>query len=523
MRMRRPCLATPFGIAALLGLYAGCALPARAQPIEDPSLLGPPVYKDTVPFKRPSDPKPPSASPPANSAGTSGFDASNAPKKKKPKRAIETKNLPVLPVRPQDATLAPVYQQQPDAAARYSRRGTGGVTPDTFGNTFRRPLKRKAEEDPYAPLGIVAGAFILKPAVEITTGRDSNPGRTHNGPSSPFVQVAPELQLKSDWLRHEVSTNLRGGYIWYSALPSFDKPNFDGKANARIDVTSDTRANVEGRYSYTVDSPGDPNLPASVSKPPVNVGFGGSAGLTQQFNALELTLKGNADRSEYGDATLNGGTLSSQKDRNFDQYSGQLRGGYEIYPGIKPFVEGMLDTRIHDLESDASGFQRDSDGRTIKVGSTFQLAKKLVGEVSVGYTTRSYKDARLPELRGMIADSSLVWYASPLTTATFIAKSSVDESTILGVSGILHRDVGFQIDHSFRRWLIGTVKLGYGLDSFQGDVRKDQRYAASAGLIYKINREVQLKGEFRQEWLRSNISGNDYTASVLLFGLRIQR
>ena len=34
---------------------------------------------------------------------------------------------------------------------------------------------------------------------------------------------------------------------------------------------------------------------------------------------------------------------------------------------------------------------------------------------------------------------------------------------------------------------------------------------------------VQVKGEFRQEWLRSNVSGNvDYSASIFLLGLRVQ-
>jgi hypothetical protein len=51
----------------------------------------------------------------------------------------------------------------------------------------------------------------------------------------------------------------------------------------------------------------------------------------------------------------------------------------------------------------------------------------------------------------------------------------------------------------------------------------DERYSASAALIYKLTRTVQIKGEFRQEWLRSTDSGADYTASIFLLGLRLQR
>ena len=90
------------------------------------------------------------------------------------------------------------------------------------------------------------------------------------------------------------------------------------------------------------------------------------------------------------------------------------------------------------------------------------------------------------------------------------------------MSGILYRDVGLQVDHAFRQWLIGTVKFGFGLDDYVGSSREDKRYSAGVGLTYKVNRMVQIKGEARRDWLRSNTSGNDYTADVFLLGVRLQ-
>jgi hypothetical protein len=34
---------------------------------------------------------------------------------------------------------------------------------------------------------------------------------------------------------------------------------------------------------------------------------------------------------------------------------------------------------------------------------------------------------------------------------------------------------------------------------------------------------MQVKAEVREEWLRSNLPGNDYAATVMLLGLRLQR
>jgi hypothetical protein len=43
------------------------------------------------------------------------------------------------------------------------------------------------------------------------------------------------------------------------------------------------------------------------------------------------------------------------------------------------------------------------------------------------------------------------------------------------------------------------------------------------GLTYKLNRMMQIKGEFQQNWLRSNVTGSDYAASIFLLGLRVQQ
>jgi hypothetical protein len=112
---------------------------------------------------------------------------------------------------------------------------------------------------------------------------------------------------------------------------------------------------------------------------------------------------------------------------------------------------------------------------------------------------------------------------TPLTTVTATAKSSVNEVIVAGVSGDLSRDLGLQIDHAFRRWLIGTAKLGYGTDDYVGLERLDHRFFASVALVYKLTRELQLKGEVRRDWLVSSVSGVDYTANQFLLGVRMQR
>jgi hypothetical protein len=507
-------------IGTLSAALAGAALPAHAQAQTDSRLFYPGL--DGNPNDPPRFRRPAYGNPPGSGAGTTGFVSTNKrrPKAKRPEPAVQSRALPPIVAPPPDATIPEVFRPKPPSNAQLNARAAG--VPITT-EILQRRVRRPPEQDPYGPLGLRAGAFNIFPAVQVNEGFDSNPGRIVGGKGSWFTQVAPEVTLKSDWSRHELTADLRGNYYWNDSLPNLDRPDLAFKANGRVDITSQTRADFEGRFALKADLPGNPNLPSDVSKPPLYTTAGATAGLTQRFNRLELTARGTFDRADYQDLTLNDGSRASQEDRNYTQYGGALRAAYELSPGFKPFVEGGVDTRKHDLAVDFAGMQRDSDGATIKGGAIFEFTRQLTGEFSVGQLTRRYKDPNLEQLRGLIADASLVWYASALTTVKLTAQSTVDESTIPGVSGVLNREVAAQVDHSFRRWLIGTVKAGYRTESYQGIPREDQRYTVSGGVTYKLSRDVQLKGEVRQEWVKSNVPGQDYTASIYLVGLRLQR
>lgn len=390
----------------------------------------------------------------------------------------------------------------------------------------RRPRAPLVEPDAFAPLGIRAGSFLLYPAVEITGGYDTNPGRFTGGPASSFILLAPELRVRSDWSRHQLTADINGNYVDYldgGFTPSLSRPELNARVDGRLDITSQTHADGEGRLLVGTDNPNSPNVEAGLSKLPIFTSVGGTAGVTHRFNRLELALRGSIDRTEYQDSEFTDGTTASNKDRNLNDYGTTLRGSYELTPGLRPFVEIGADARVHDLNTDFFGFRRDSTGQTIKAGTTFELTRLITGDISVGYLTRAYEDPALQRLSGFIADGTVTWAATGLTTVTLAARSSVQESVLPGVSGELTRDLSLQVDHAFRRWLIGTLKAGYGLDTYVGLNREDQRYFASAGIVYKLSREIQVKGELRQEWLHSNVIGADYSASVVLLGLRLQR
>ena len=194
----------------------------------------------------------PFGAPPASGASDTGFVSAEQAqyrlkyrKKKKPETALaETVTRPAAPI-----------QQR----AQKENPAEGLITssiPSTAG-----PLKRtKEEEEPYGPVGVREGAFLLKPSIEVTEGYDDNPLRVQSGPGSAFTTVKSELSGKSDWSRHELSFDLRGSFTHYTDIDHNDRPDGAAIVRARIDVTKTTHIELMELAALTTQIAGTPDF-----------------------------------------------------------------------------------------------------------------------------------------------------------------------------------------------------------------------------------------------------------------------
>lgn len=387
------------------------------------------------------------------------------------------------------------------------------------------PLPRRTlrENDPYSQIGYRVGGLNLYPSIQESVGYDTNPNRLPPPVKGSLVsRTEGELRLQSDWSNHELAGFLRGAYNVYPDVPQANRPDGAGALRLRLDVARDTKIDAEGHYLLDTLRPGSPELNARVAKRPLVESFGASVGVTQRFNRLQLELRGGVDRTVYEDAQLPSGAVLRQSDRNVTQPSVRLRAGYELTPGVKPFVDVLADTRIYDRRIDASGFRRDSDGLGLRAGSTFEITRTLTGEASAGVQTRRYHDSRLRDLRGPLVEAALIWSATPLTTVRLRALTTVDETVVANASGAFSRRATVEVQHDLRRnvSLIGALTVGE--TDYRGVTLRERGYAASARLEYKLTRAVVLRASFTHERLKSTNPGSDYTANTYLVGLRFQ-
>ncbi|QCI64263.1 outer membrane beta-barrel protein [Phreatobacter stygius] len=435
---------------------------------------------------------------------------------------------PVQPRRPVDVPIVIDRTQGGGRALPNANPlGRGAVVDPVTGEVVSFARAPVVEADPFAPTGLRLGTFIVTPVADATLGYDSNPRRLHDGArGSLFTQSYGEVQARSDWTRHEMTARLRGTYSAYFSDPGVNRPEVNAVVTGRIDLARTTRIDTEARYNLTAQSPGSSNLPSAPSSLrdlPLVRQYGATAALVQDVGRLQLTLRGAVDRFTYDDATTNDGTTIPQAERNYNSLGLRARASYELTPGLRPFIEVGVERHAFDTPVSSGGLLQGSTSSSYRIGSTFELSRLLTGEVAAGYLMRDNIDPTLVDIRVPTFDAALVWTPTALTTLRFAAKSVIDETFTTGAAGIQRRDFSIELEHSFRRWLIGTARLAYGQDIYVGDPRIDQRLIGSLNLVYRASRNLQIRGEIRREMLMSNQAGQSYSANIFLLGLRLQR
>ena len=217
--------------------------------------------------------------PAASGASSSGYNSLNRTRKKakyypgqaKPKPPPGPGSKPPLPLPANGRVRLSI---PPSETANKTP-----IAPAMAGTVAGQPPRKRLriDDDPFGAIGDYAGSFLIKSALELRGGFDTNPRRTVVPKGSSFYVVAPEFLAVSEWQRHAVVADLRGSFTGYgntfppptdgtisSAPVVIDRPDFTGHVDGRLDVSRDFRLHRAGpparrhRQSRQPEHPGRP-------------------------------------------------------------------------------------------------------------------------------------------------------------------------------------------------------------------------------------------------------------------------
>jgi hypothetical protein len=113
--------------------------------------------------------------------------------------------------------------------------------------------ERPLENDPFAPLGIKLGSFIIRPAIELGGTFTDNAGETPDKESAVGAVFAPEVSVVSEDERYRFEADARAEIISYDK-EEFDENTAEARAKYRYDLSSLTSVDVDAGYQHFLES-----------------------------------------------------------------------------------------------------------------------------------------------------------------------------------------------------------------------------------------------------------------------------
>jgi hypothetical protein len=386
------------------------------------------------------------------------------------------------------------------------------------------PVVRRAPatDDPYAPLGIRAGGFILYPSIALGLGTTNNASYSAGGRPGSFWSVAPALDIRSDWDTNSAAVLLSGSYqdFFDGAAPA--QPAGSAKGNLHLDLADRFSMDFTGGASYSEQSLSDPNYPAGADKPPGVIDLNGGVALNGAFGRLQVTVAGAADRTVYENA-MSGNTVIDQGDRTNTLYSGRVRLGYELNPTLTPFVEAEIGRRLYDRPIDDENIARASTSYALRAGIEVDRDPLLKGEVALGAIHETFDDAALADIDALSFEGTLTWSPRRLLTVTLAGNTTLNPSTNVLSSGSVLYTGSLDIAYAWRRNVTFDWVSSVSNEDYQGIGEVDTTFDTGFSATWKLNRELQLVAGYTHQWLVSNDPSLPYQADTVKAELKLLR
>ncbi len=385
-----------------------------------------------------------------------------------------------------------------------------------------RTVRRLALLEPFDPVGIRIGSFVLFPEAEISGTYYSNVFRAPSATGDWAANVLSSGRLVSNWTQHALEFRYLGDLSYFA---NFDTENDTGyllETRGRYDFTR--RTNVQALLSREYAQENRAAINASSVGPRTNVTTDrAETTFNHRFNRLSLQFRGSVGDFSFSDGAFNGVPVVNS-DRNYTQTEETVRATWEFKPTLSGFTEVAVNQRGYDRPASGDGISRSSNGERYRAGVSFgNTGKVLRGEASLGYGVQRPEHNRLKDISGLLIDANATWRVTELTSLLFNARTDVSETVAENVGGSFFRFLGVEARHAFLTYLIGSAGLSYATQDSQDGVIDEREIRMTLGLDYFVNRETILFAKYVHSDLDAIGDQSDFKADEIQFGMKLRQ
>jgi len=370
-------------------------------------------------------------------------------------------------------------------------------------------------------IGVKRGGFTIFPSLDVKETYNDNIFATETGTIDDFVTtVTPGVSLQSDWNSHFLGFDASGDIVRYSSNTAENVEKYRLSTVGRLDIQRDIEASAGLSYETDTEERGSVNDVSGIEPTDFNV-VTLDAGFFNAWNRVALNADGKVKRHDFDDSPTSGVAINND-DRDRDEFTLDVRAGYEIVPEYEAFANIILTSINYDSAVDDNGVNRDNEGFEIRAGARVDISALIFGDIFAGYLQRDYEASTLKSVETFVAGIDMTWNVTPLTTVKGGFSRDVSETTLASASGTLSTALDASVDHELLRNLILSARVGVSSDEFEGTTREDDYIKGGVTVSYLLNRYFSVTLDFDHAQRDSNVSGSDNEINKFFLKLRAQ-
>ena len=363
----------------------------------------------------------------------------------------------------------------------------------------------------YATPGIRAGGFVLFPSADETVLYNSNLNGV-SGSQSWGSRTSAGLTAASDWNRDSLGAAVNMDHYQYFAFPGESYTDWNVGATGGYTIADSQLTLSYSHSSY--HELGTSIASVRTTTPIADQTDSARLYYTFQFGRIDITPDVSVGAYRFGSATQDG----VQSNLNFldrNVIAGGVTGRYSMSDegGILLVIHGLATNYIHALPGQPSN---NSESGLVLAGIDYQSKSVWRYRLLVGVEVREFQAAQFPTRTAPIAEGSVIWQPTGLTTVTGSLSRLIEDPESAGSNGYVLTQAQLTADHELRRDVILEARGGMQYVEFlQGG--NQTNITGGVSVNWLINRNMRLSIGYditKQTSVSGNTTGSTLTSTT---------
>ncbi len=403
----------------------------------------------------------------------------------------------------------------PIAAAMAQEGGVGSAfVQDRRGETV---LSRGRPD--FDALGVRVGAFTVRAGLTEDFGYNDNVTSSHASPQSSATLVSRgTVSVAPTWQRHALLLDADGQDYRYFSVSSQDYTNWGAGVSGRYEIERAWRLFGGYRHNVIHELQDDPNaegadVPIKYTRDMFRLGtrYGFNRVYVQPFGAL-MSYR-------YDDAAFSSQPVS-QAYRDRDVWFGRFEVGYEFSPARTAFVATNI-YRANYVNTPQPGVPKfDNITYELVAGLDYDSDGIWNYRISAGVRRRDYDSNERSAVTGLALDALAAWRATPMTTVTGTASTSIEEGSTMS-DGYRDNIATLQVDHEYLRNVLLQARARVRYIDYLDQERDSVTLTGTLGINYLLNRTVRLGASYEHTERFADRTGDEFDRNIVLLRLSL--